>query len=80
MNSQDDLKRLRRSEGDEAGNAALRFPRVVILDGEDEPRVEVLQLPEDASLGAHFCHRGMRWQVMATRTGDRVLIARPAEA
>jgi hypothetical protein len=53
---------------------------VVILDDEEEPTVEVLELPDNASLGALFCHRGTRWKVMGTRTGDRVLIARPAEA
>jgi len=80
VNSQDDLERQWRSEGDEAEIAALSSPRVVILDDEDEPKVEILELPDDASLGALFCHRGTRWQVMGTRTGDRVLIARPAEA
>jgi hypothetical protein len=54
-------------------------PRVVIFEGGDSPAVEVIELPEGVSLGTRFRHLGTRWQVMATRTGDRVLIARPAE-
>ena len=55
-------------------------PRVVIFECEGEPRVEILELPETATLGACFCHSGTEWRVMATRTGDRVLIARPVSA
>ncbi len=55
-------------------------PRVVILNEKDGSKVEILDLPESASLGDLFCHSGIKWQVTATRTGDRVLIARPVEA
>ena len=60
--------------------APHRRPRVVIFECEGEPRVEILELPETACLGACFCPSGTEWQVMATRTGDRVLIARPVSA
>jgi hypothetical protein len=53
---------------------------VVIFDGDGDPRVEILELPEGACPGHLFCHSGTKWQVMATRTGDRVLIARPFRA
>jgi hypothetical protein len=49
----------------------------VIFELESGPTVEILELPESATLGDSFCHSGTEWQVMATRTGDRVLIARP---
>ena len=62
------------------GEACHGRPRVVIFENHGEPRVEILELPEAAHLGDLFCHSGMHWQIMATRTGDRVLIARPAEA
>lgn len=52
----------------------------MIFESEGEPRVEILELPESAALGDSFCHCGTEWRVMATRTGDRVLIARPASA
>jgi hypothetical protein len=55
-------------------------PRVVIFEFDSGPKVEILELPESASLGDFFCHSGTRWKVMATRTGDRVLIARPVSA
>ena len=55
-------------------------PRVVIFELESGPRVEILELPEAATLGDSFCHSGTEWRVMATRTGDRVLIARPVSA
>ena len=55
-------------------------PRVVIFEGDDEPVVEVLELPEDVELGTLICHCGTDWEVTATRTGCRVLIVRPAEA
>jgi len=55
-------------------------PRVVIFESDGEPTVEILELPESATLGDSFCHSGTEWRVMATRTGDRVLIARPASA
>ena len=52
-------------------------PRVVIFELDNGPRVEILDLPESATLGDSFCHSGTEWQVTATRTGERVLIARP---
>lgn len=58
----------------------LRRPRVVIFELDSGPQVEILELPESATLGDSFCHSGTEWQVMATRTGDRVLIARPVSA
>lgn len=56
------------------------FPRVVILEDRGQPRVEVLELPETTALGASFFHSGTHWLVADMRTGDRVLIARPARA
>lgn len=61
-------------------DTALKHPRVVILEDGEKPRVEVLDLPEDADLGALFCHSGTDWRVTGLRTGNRVLIARPAHA
>jgi hypothetical protein len=52
-------------------------PRVVILDGHDEQRVEVLVLPERTDLGSSFDHDGLSWRVTGERTGSRVLIAKP---
>jgi len=52
----------------------------VIFESAGEVHVEVLVLPEDARPGDRFCHCGTDWLVTATRTGDRVLIARPLEA
>ena len=69
-----------RSEGREDIDAHLGRPRVVIFELDSGPKVEILELPESASLGDSFCHSGTQWQVMATRTGDRVLIARPISA
>ena len=80
MGSRDDLERLSRSQDMAAGEACHGRPRVVIFEDDGESRVEILELPESANLGDLFCHCGMHWQIMATRTGDRVLIARPAEA
>ena len=60
--------------------AGLRRPRVVIFEFDSGSRVEILELPESASLGDIFCHSGTEWRVTATRTGDRVLIARPLSA
>ncbi len=56
------------------------LPRVVILEDRGQPRVEVLELPASTSLGAFFDHSGTRWLVADVRTGNRVLIARPARA
>ena len=80
MGSRDDLERPSRSQDMGAGEASHGRPRVVIFEDDGESRVEILELPESAHLGDLFCHCGMHWQIMATRTGDRVLIARPAEA
>ena len=52
----------------------------MIFESDGEPSVEILELPESATLGDSFCHSGTEWRVMATRTGDRVLIARPISA
>jgi hypothetical protein len=76
----EDLEPPSRSSGETAAGAHHGRPRVVIFDGDGEPRVEILELPESATLGALFCHCGTQWQVMETRTGDRVLIARPLQA
>jgi len=62
------------------GESGEGRPRVVIFESNGEPTVEILELPESATLGDSFCHSGTEWRVMATRTGDRVLIARPISA
>lgn len=80
MSFNDDLEPPSRSPGRTAAGLHQGRPRVVIFDGDGDPRVEILELPESATLGAHFCHCGTEWQVMGTRTGDRVLIARPLQA
>ncbi len=49
-------------------------PRVVILEAEDGPSIEILDLPGTAGIGASFCHRGTSWTVTDLRTHDRVLI------
>jgi len=77
MNLRDDIDRQSRSTKAPGGPEC---PRVVIFDCEGEPRVEVLDLPDVAAPGDLFCHSGTRWQVTATRTGDRVLIAQPFRA
>ena len=77
MNLRDDIDRQPRST-EAPGDPEC--PRVVIFDGEGEPRVEVLDLPDVAAPGDLFCHSGTKWQVTATRTGDRVLIAQPFRA
>ena len=69
-----------RSGRDDVAMTERGKPRVVILSEKDGSKVEILELPETASLGDLFCHSGTKWQVTATRTGDRVLIARPVEA
>jgi hypothetical protein len=79
--SRDDLHELPScSEGGGSDQARPGRPRVVIFELESGPTVEILELPEAATLGDSFCHSGTEWQVMATRTGDRVLIARPVRA
>ncbi len=79
MSRNDHLEPSSRSERRDTGVAGDR-PRVVIFEGSGEPIVEILELPETATLGDVFCHCGTEWRVMATRTGDRVLIARPLSA
>jgi len=69
-----------RPENRESLRSRQERPRVVIFELDNGPRVEILELPESATLGDSFCHSGTEWQVMATRTGDRVLIARPISA
>jgi len=54
-------------------------PRVVILEAEDGPSVEVLDLPGSAGIGASFCHHGISWTVTDLRTHDRVLICSLSE-
>ena len=80
MGSRDDLERQSQSQDMAAGKARHGRPRVVIFEDDGEPRVEILELPESAHLGDLFCHCGMHWKIMATRTGNRVLIARPVSA
>jgi hypothetical protein len=80
LGSRENLERQSQSQDMAAGKARHGRPRVVIFEDDGEPRVEILELPESAHLGDLFCHCGMHWQIMATRTGDRVLIARPVEA
>jgi len=77
MNLRDEFDRRSRST---AGQRGAECPRVVIFDSGDDPRVEILDLPDVAGPGDLFCHSGTRWKVTATRTADRVLIARPIEA
>ncbi|MEN8162510.1 MAG: hypothetical protein ABFS37_00135 [Acidobacteriota bacterium] len=54
-------------------------PRVVILEAEDGPSVEVLDLPRTAGIGSSFCHHGTSWTVTDLRTHDRVLICSHSE-
>ena len=55
-------------------------PRVVILEAEDGPSVEILDLPQTAGIGASFCHQGTSWTVTDLRTHDRVLICSHSDA
>lgn len=55
-------------------------PRVVILEAEDGPSVEILDLPRTTGIGASFCHRGTSWTVTDLRTHDRVLICSHSDA
>lgn len=80
MNAPEDLGSHGRSTVDGAAKALCGRPRVVIFEGEGETVVEVLELPESVVPGTFFCHCGTDWKVTATRTGCRVLIARPANA
>ena len=58
----------------------IECPRVVILESDGGPRVAVVEMSEAARPGDLFCHLGTRWQVPATRTRNRVLIATPFRA
>jgi len=80
MSSHDHREPSARLENREPFKSRQGRPRVVIFELDNGPRVEILELPESATLGDSFCHSGTEWQVMATRTGDRVLIARPITA
>lgn len=80
MNARQNFEPPSRPTGPEALRGFAGRPRVVIFDDGGEPTVEIIELPEEAFPGDVFCHSGTRWQVTATRTGDRVLIARPIEA
>jgi hypothetical protein len=80
MNLRDDPAPSSRSADRETVSERRSRPRVVIFDGDGDPKVEILELPDGASPGHLFCHLGTKWQVMATRTGDRVLIARRFQA
>ena len=80
MNPHDQRDSPARPEDRESLDSIKERPRVVIFEFDNGPRVEILELPESATLGDSFCHSGTEWQVMATRTGDRVLIARPVTA
>jgi hypothetical protein len=51
---------------------------VVIFEVAGQAHVKVVDLPEDANLGAQICHSGRTWLVTGIRTGARVLIAEPA--
>ncbi len=53
-------------------------PRVVILDAEYEPDVEVVELSEGIGIGANFQYRGTVWTVTGERPGSRVLYAAPS--
>ena len=69
-------RRTRRPAG--SGTSALRRrPRVVLFELAGRAYVEVLDLPENADLGARICHSGRTWTVTGVRTGARVLIAEP---
>jgi hypothetical protein len=80
VNPRENFEQPSRSTGPGSLDAADERPRVVIFDDGGEPTVEIIDLLEAAFPGDVFCHCGTRWQVTATRTGNRVLIARPVEA
>jgi len=65
--------------GPEGNNGGELRPRVIVLDSGDSATVEVLEVPETATLGYRFCHRGRSWCVTGRRTAERVLIATLAE-
>jgi hypothetical protein len=79
MKITDDHSRETRGGGERREPLGER-PRVVIFEGAPEPLVKVVELPEPMPRGSRFCHSGIRWEVTATRTGERVLIARPAQS
>jgi hypothetical protein len=53
-------------------------PRVVILEAELEPGVEVVELSEGIRIGASFFYRGTVWTVTGERPGSHVLYAAPS--
>lgn len=80
MNARENSEPPSRSTARGSLDAMAERPRVVIFDDGEEPTVEIIELLEAAFPGDVFCHSGTRWQVTATRTGNRVLIVRPLEA
>lgn len=80
MRNREQIEPKPRTAGRKADGESLGSPRVVILEAEDGPRVEIVELSERIGPGDLFCHCGTHWQVTATRTGERVLIARPLRA
>jgi hypothetical protein len=67
----------RRPETTDAESAARqrRRPRVVIFHGTGQAHVEVVELPDETSVGSVIRHDDRSWRVTGIRTGDRVLIA-----
>jgi hypothetical protein len=80
VRNREQIEPKRRAAGRKADGESPDSPRVVILEADDGPRVEIVELSERIGPGDLFCHCGTRWQVTATRTGERVLIARPLQA
>ena len=80
MRVPEDLGSRERSSMESTAKALYGRPRVVIFESDGEPVVEVLEFPDIVALGTLFCHCGTDWEVTATRTGCRVLIARPANS
>jgi hypothetical protein len=64
---------------DGGGGLRRRRPRVVIFDAGTSTRVEVVDLPEGATLGSSICHLGRCWRVVGERPRSRVLIAEPSD-
>ncbi len=60
-----------------SGSPALLYPRVVILHGNRQARVKVLELPDSTTVGGNFSHEGTTWRITGLRTSSRVLIAEP---
>ena len=49
--------------------------RVVILDNDRGPLVDVVEIPYPATVGAQLEHRGRSWRVFGQRERTRVLLA-----